>query len=107
MCTSTFVDGHVPPKLPGELTRVGFEIERCTTVPMIRAGYLRSEAGPSFIGNWAFKVVPEKAKGHLDIDHDEVAAVSCHGERAVPGSPLLQKKTRTNLAAPIRLCAWV
>ena len=56
---------------------------------------MRAEAGPSFIGNWAFKVVPEKARGHLDIDHDEVAAVSCHGERTVPDSPLLENKAQT------------
>jgi len=84
MATSTFVDGHVPPKIPGELTRVGFEIEGCMTVPMIKAGFVTPSAGPSFIQNWAFKVVQEKARTH-QIDkgdvHAFVAEMKEHAER--------------------------
>jgi len=63
----------VPTKLPGLLTSAGFEIVSCATVPMMRAGYLDIDTG-SFIGNWAFKVVQDKAKGH-HIDKGDVDAV--------------------------------
>ena len=88
MCTTTFVDGHVPPKLPAHLTNAGFEIVQCGTVPMIRAGYLSTEPGESrgFIGNWAMQVVAEKAKKH-HTDKDEVASfVAEMKERAEKGT---------------------
>lgn len=56
---STFVDAHLPPKLPGLLQGAGLEVRDVRTVPMLGCGEGVPD-GSTFIGNWAFKVVPEK-----------------------------------------------
>eukprot|EP00927_Polykrikos_kofoidii_P049084 TRINITY_DN43215_c0_g1_i1.p1 TRINITY_DN43215_c0_g1~~TRINITY_DN43215_c0_g1_i1.p1 ORF type:complete len:366 (+),score=61.79 TRINITY_DN43215_c0_g1_i1:77-1099(+) len=62
-CCSTFVDAHLPPKLPGLLTSGGFTIDAVRTVPMIGAGNVPSD-GSSFMSHWAFEVVEEKARSY-------------------------------------------
>lgn len=57
-CVSTFVHAHLPPKLPGLLEEAGMPVTSVQTVAMVSAGTCEG----SFMGNWAFKVVPEKAK---------------------------------------------
>ena len=60
VCCTTFVDAHLPPKLPGMLTQAGFQISGVQTCPMAGAGEA-DRTGGSFVGNWAFRVAVEKA----------------------------------------------
>lgn len=70
-CKSTFVHASLPPKIPGMLTRAGFTISKVDTVPMVAHGSTDDQSG-SWIGNWVFNVVPQKAKdfgiAKADID---------------------------------------
>lgn len=72
VCCSTFLDPHLPPKLPGMLTAAGLSLDATGTVPMIGAGRA-DKSGNSFMGNWAFKVFPEKAV-KTEMKASEVAA---------------------------------
>lgn len=58
---STFVDAHLPPKVPGLLARAGLVLEQVRTVPMVAAGRA-DDTGGSFVGNWAFKTIVEKMR---------------------------------------------
>uniref|UniRef100_A0A7S0ZZ06 Methyltransferase domain-containing protein n=1 Tax=Noctiluca scintillans TaxID=2966 RepID=A0A7S0ZZ06_NOCSC len=60
-CCSTFLDAHLPPKLPGMLSVAGLRIVDSRTFPMLGAG--RVDPTDSFVGNWAFRVVADKAPG--------------------------------------------
>ena len=60
VCCSTFVDAHLPPKLPGLLAAGGLPITELKTQPMIGAGTAERDGG-SFVGNWAFRVAVDKA----------------------------------------------
>jgi len=71
-CSSTFVDAHLPPKLPGMLSRVSMPISEVRTVPMVSVGSPDS-SGSSFVGNWAFKVVAEKGRA-FGLAEEEVRA---------------------------------
>lgn len=62
-CCSTFVDAHLPPKLAGLLTHAGFRVAELRTVPMASVGQCASPAS-SWVGNWAFNVVPAKARAY-------------------------------------------
>eukprot|EP00656_Telonema_subtile_P054523 TRINITY_DN8179_c0_g1_i1.p1 TRINITY_DN8179_c0_g1~~TRINITY_DN8179_c0_g1_i1.p1 ORF type:complete len:290 (+),score=55.28 TRINITY_DN8179_c0_g1_i1:16-885(+) len=62
-CGSTFVHASLPPKLPGLLAKAGLVLTDVQTVPMIGAGKA-DWSGASFVGNWAFRVVPDKARAH-------------------------------------------
>merc|ERR1712183_189646 len=61
-CCSTFRDAHLPPKLPGMIKAAGLVVEEVRTVPMVASGTTDSTPGSSWIGNWAFNVVPEKCR---------------------------------------------
>lgn len=60
VCCSTFVDAHLPPRLPGLLHQGGLPLTELRTQPMIGAGTAERDGG-SFVGNWAFRVAVEKA----------------------------------------------
>ena len=59
-CCTSFVDGHLPPKLPGMLAQAGFELGGVQTCAMAGAGVADS-SGNSFVGNWVFRVAVDKA----------------------------------------------
>jgi hypothetical protein len=59
-CCTSFVDGHLPPKLPGLLAQAGFELGSMQTCAMAGAGVADS-GGSSFVGNWVFRVAVDKA----------------------------------------------
>lgn len=61
ICCATFLHAHLPPKLPRFLHEAGFRLQEARTVPMMTAGHAHND-GSSFTENWAFRIVPEKAR---------------------------------------------
>ena len=64
-CCSTFVEPHMPPRLPGLLAEAGLPVSELHTINMGSAGRdFLTTSQETFMGNWAFKVVPEKARAY-------------------------------------------
>mmetsp|Transcript_17605 Transcript_17605/g.59160 ORF Transcript_17605/g.59160 Transcript_17605/m.59160 type:complete len:311 (+) Transcript_17605:36-968(+) len=66
---TTFLDAHLPPRLPGLLHEAGLALGEASTVPMLSAGVALPE---SFMGHWAFHVAAEKARA-AGMDERDVA----------------------------------
>lgn len=67
-CCSTFVHAHLPPQLPGMLTHAGMPVCEISTLGMTSFG---DQIEGTFMENWAFNVVPEKA-GSFGLGEDDV-----------------------------------